>query len=95
MVLWWKEKSSGGAGGDLDVVEHEDQWIVESCNRGMKSSALSKGAVFAIDGNRCSSFPQNVDRLTSEFVICRCPSGYIAVLVNDNRGSLFPAGAVA
>ena len=23
-----------GAGGELDTVEHEDQWIVESCNRG-------------------------------------------------------------
>lgn len=38
-----KEKSSGGAGGDLDVVEHEDQWIVESCNRGMKSSLYQRG----------------------------------------------------
>ena len=43
-----KEKSSGGAGGDLDVVEHEDQWIVESCNKGMKS-LLYQRAVFAID----------------------------------------------
>ena len=32
-----------GAGGGLDTVEHEDQWIVESCNRGMKSSLYKRG----------------------------------------------------
>ena len=32
-----------GAGGELDTVEHEDQWIVESCNTGMKSKLYQRG----------------------------------------------------
>ena len=32
-----------GAGGELDTVEQEDQWIVESCNRGVKSSLYNRG----------------------------------------------------
>ena len=36
-------KSGQGAGGDLDTVEHEDQWIVEACNRGMKSKLYLRG----------------------------------------------------
>lgn len=32
-----------GAGGSLDVVELEDQWIVEACNVGMGSSLYERG----------------------------------------------------
>ena len=32
-----------GAGGELDTVEHEDQWIVESCNIGMESKLYQRG----------------------------------------------------
>jgi len=36
-------KIGTGAGGELDTVEHEDQWIVESCNKGMKSILYERG----------------------------------------------------
>ena len=32
-----------GAGGDLDKVEMEDQFIVESCQLGMNSSSYQRG----------------------------------------------------
>jgi len=32
-----------GAGGNLDTVEDEDQWIVESCNKGMNSPLYQRG----------------------------------------------------
>ena len=38
-----QNKSGRGAGGDLDTVEHEDQWIVEACDRGMKSVLYQRG----------------------------------------------------
>ena len=36
-------KIGTGAGGELDTVENEDQWIVESCNKGMKSNLYNRG----------------------------------------------------
>ncbi|RJU83455.1 MAG: aromatic ring-hydroxylating dioxygenase subunit alpha [Candidatus Poseidoniales archaeon] len=38
-----KELLGKGAGGDLDKVELEDQFIVESCHLGMKSSSYKRG----------------------------------------------------
>ena len=38
-----KELLGSGAGGDLDKVELEDQFIVESCHIGMKSSSYKRG----------------------------------------------------
>ncbi|MED6338582.1 MAG: aromatic ring-hydroxylating dioxygenase subunit alpha [Candidatus Thermoplasmatota archaeon] len=36
-------KLGTGAGGNLDTVEDEDQWIVESCNKGMNSPLYQRG----------------------------------------------------
>ena len=38
-----KSKLGLGAGGDLDTVEDEDQWIVESCDKGMNSPLYQRG----------------------------------------------------
>lgn len=38
-----ESKLGVGAGGDLDTVEDEDQWIVESCNKGMNSPLYQRG----------------------------------------------------
>ena len=35
--------SKSGAGSELDVVEHEDQLVVESCYLGMQSKAYTRG----------------------------------------------------
>ena len=45
-----------GAGGELDTVEHEDQWIVESCNKGMKSILYRAWAIFANNGKGVHHF---------------------------------------
>lgn len=37
------KKFGKGAGGDLDTVEYEDQWIVESCQKGMRSVLYNRG----------------------------------------------------
>ncbi len=41
--VWDEEKLGKGAGGDLDKVEMEDQFIVEATQRGVSSSAYERG----------------------------------------------------
>ncbi len=41
--VWDEEKLGKGAGGDLDKVEMEDQFVVEATQRGVSSSAYERG----------------------------------------------------
>ena len=41
--VWDKEKLGKGAGGDLDKVEAEDQFIVEATHRGVSSGTYDRG----------------------------------------------------
>ncbi len=42
-LVYDESKFGAGAGGDLDTVEDEDQWIVEACNKGMQSEFYDRG----------------------------------------------------
>ena len=41
--VWDEEKLGKGAGGDLDKVEMEDQFVVEATQQGVSSSAYERG----------------------------------------------------